>query len=355
MTEAPSRSAGGSGRHLPAAPRPGVVDNAIYVDGRRTDSPASMDDTFGLLRERGGMAWIGLYRTSAEQIRSVATEFGLHPLAVDDAIAAHQRPKLEHYGEQLFVVLKPARYLDAAEKVEFGELHVFVGTDFVVTVRHAESPNLSRVRHRLEGSRDLLGLGPQAVLYAILDQVVDEYAPVVAGLENDVEQIEDQLFSGDSKVARRIYQLTREVIAFQRATRPLQEVLGRLERDARDVELQRLLRDVADHVIRIVERADAFRALLQNALTVHTTLAAQQQSEETRALTEASLQQGEDVKRISSWAAILFAPTLVGTIYGMNFDNMPELRWDHGYPLALLAMVAMGVVLYLVFRRKHWL
>ena len=359
MTEVPSRRTTGSSRHLPARPAPGVVDNAIYVGGERTDTPDNLDDTFELLRERGGMAWIGLYRPSEEEIRSVAAEFSLHPLAVDDAIAAHQRPKLEHYGEQLFVVLKPARYVDAEEKVEFGELHVFVGSDFVVTIRHAESPDLGRVRRRLEGNRDLLCLGPEAVLYAIMDQVVDEYAPVVAGLENDVDEIEDQLFSGDPLVARRIYELTREVIAFQRATRPLQEMLDALragfEQYQVDVELQRLLRDVADHVIRIVERVDAFRALLQNALSVHTTLAAQQQSEETRSLTEASLQQGEDVKRISSWAAILFAPTLVGTIYGMNFERMPELRWEYGYPLALLAMLAMGVVLYLVFRRKHWL
>lgn len=359
MTEAPSRGTTPKGRHLPNRPQPGVVDNAIYVGGRRTDSPDDLDETVARLRERGGMAWIGLYRPTADEIRSVAAEFSLHPLAVDDAIAAHQRPKIEHYGDQLFVVLKPARYVDAEEKVEFGELHVFVGTDFVVTIRHAESPDLGRVRRRLESSSDLLRLGPEAVLYAIMDQVVDEYAPVVAGLENDVDEIEDQLFSGDALVARRIYELTREVIAFQRATRPLQEILDALragfEKYQVDVELQRLLRDVADHVIRIVERADAFRALLQNALSVHTTLAAQQQSEETRSLTEASLQQGEDVKRISSWAAILFAPTLVGTVYGMNFTNMPELHWHFGYPLALAAMVAMGVVLYLVFRHKRWL
>jgi len=359
VTEAASRPARTGGHPLPDPLDHGVVDNAIYVDGHRTDTPHGLEDTFELLRERGGMGWIGLYRPSAADIRSVAAEFGLHPLAVDDAIAAHQRPKLEHYGDQLFVVLKPARYVDEQEKVEFGELHVFVGPDFVVTIRHAESPDLGRVRRRLEGNRDLLCLGPEAVLYAIMDQVVDEYAPVVAGLENDVDEIEDQLFSGDPTVARRIYELTREVIAFQRATRPLQEMLDALkagfETDRVDVELQRLLRDVADHVIRIVDRVDAYRTLLQNALSVHTTLAAQQQSEETRSLTEASLQQGEDVKRISGWAAILFAPTLVGGVYGMNFTHMPELHWRYGYPLALLAMVVMGAVLYLVFRHKRWL
>nr|WP_091417372.1 magnesium/cobalt transporter CorA [Friedmanniella luteola] len=336
-----------------------MVDNAIYVGGRRTDTPVDLESTFALLRQRQGMAWIGLYRPTADDIRSVAGEFAVHPLAVEDAIAAHQRPKLERYGDLLFAVLRPARYLDAVEKVEFGELHVFLGADFVVTIRHAESPDLARVRHRLEANPDLLQLGPEAVLYAILDQVVDEYAPVVAGLENDVDEIEDQLFSNDPAVSRRIYELSREVVAFQRATRPLLEMLdslkaGYAQREV-DVELQRLLRDVADHVIRIAERADGFRTLLQNALTVHSTLVGQQQNEEMRALTQTSLNQNEEVKRISGWAAILFAPTLVGGIYGMNFDHMPELHWRYGYPAALLAMFVLGLVLYLVFKHKRWL
>ncbi|WP_375426732.1 magnesium and cobalt transport protein CorA [uncultured Friedmanniella sp.] len=340
-------------------PRPGLVDNAIYVDGRRSDSPDNLDETFELLRERNGMAWIGLYRPTPEEIQAVATEFAMHPLAVEDAIAAHQRPKLEHYGDLLFAVLRPARYVDATEKVEFGELHVFVGADFVVTIRHAESPDLARARARLEKSRDLLCLGPEAVLYAILDQVVDEYVPVVTGLQNDVDEIEDQLFTGDPAVTRRIYELTREVIHFQRATRPLVEMLTALENDpggkTLDVELKRLLRDVADHVLRIVERVDALRALLQNALSVHATLVGQRQNDEMRSLTQTSLDQNEQVKRISSWAAILFAPTLVGTIYGMNFQHMPELAWRLGYPLALAAMLVMGFILYRVFKHRRWL
>jgi magnesium transporter len=351
--------AGTDGPDEEAGPAHGVVDNAIYVGGRRTDSPDNLNDTFQLLRTRAGMAWIGLYRPTPAEIQAVADEFGMHPLAVEDAIAAHQRPKLEHYGDLIFAVLRPARYVDATEKVEFGELHVFVGADFVVTIRHAESPDLARVRARLEESRDLLCLGPEAVLYAIMDQVVDEYAPVVSGLENDVDEIEDQLFTGDPAVTRRIYELTREVIAFQRATRPLVDMLTALKggfgQTTVDVELQRLLRDVADHVLRIVERVDGFRALLQNALSVHTTLVGQAQNDEMRSLTQTSLDQNEQVKRISSWAAILFAPTLVGTIYGMNFQHMPELAWRYGYPLALAAMVVMGFVLYRVFRRKHWL
>ena len=336
-----------------------LVDNAIYVDGRRTADPRSLEETYELLRDRHGMAWIGLYRPGVAEIRSVAGEFDLHPLAVEDAIAAHQRAKLERFGTTLFTVLRPARYLDDAERVEFGELHVFTGQDFVVTIRHAEAPDLGRVRDRMEQAPALLRLGPEAVLYAILDQVVDEYAPVVAGLENDIDEIEDQLFKGDPAVSRRIYELSREVIEFQRATRPLLGMLTSLEagfgKYKVDLELQRSLRDVHDHAIRIVERADSFRALLQNALTVQTTLVGQQQNDEMRSLTEASLAQNEEVKKISAWAAILFAPTLVGTIYGMNFDRMPELHWLFGYPLALALMLITSVTLYLVFKRRSWL
>jgi magnesium transporter len=337
----------------------GLVDNAIYVDGIRTANPATLDETYELLHERHGMAWIGLYRPSPEEIRSVAAEFGLHPLVVDDAIAAHQRPKLERYGDILFTVLRPARYIDQRERVEFGELHVITGDGFVVTIRHAESPDLASVRRRLESQPDLLRLGPEAVLYSIMDQLVDEYAPVVAGLEIDIDEIEDQLFDNDPAVSRRIYTLTREVIEVQRAIRPLLDIINALSRGFDkynvDIELQHSLRDVGDHVLRSVERIDAFRSLLQNALTVDATLVGQRQNDEIKRLTQTSLDQNEQVKRISAWAAILFAPTLVGTIYGMNFRHMPELGWRLGYPLALLGMVVLGVVLYLVFKHRSWL
>jgi magnesium transporter len=336
-----------------------VVDNAVYVDGRRYAEPDSLDVTFELLRECEGMAWIGLYRPDEAEIRSVAEEFGLHQLAVEDAVKAHQRPKLERYDDILFTVLRPARYVDEKEEVEFGEVHVFTGPDFVVTIRHAEAPDLAHVRRRLEESPDLLRLGPEAVLYAILDQVVDEYVPVVIGLENDIDEIEDQVFDGDPNVSRRIYELVREVIGFQRATQPLAGMLHSLAagfaKYGTDAELQTSLRDVADHTQRIVEQVDKFRQLLQNILTVNSTLVGQRQNEESARLTEASLAQNEEVKRISSWAAILFAPTMVGTIYGMNFDHMPELRWQFGYPFALLLMMATGFALYVVFKRRGWL
>jgi len=358
-TPVPATSGSETGEVPGAVRHSGLVDNAIYVDGVRTANPNSLDATYELLRQRQGMAWIGLYRPREAEIRSVAAEFALHHLAVEDAITAHQRPKLERYSDVLFAVLRPARYVDEEERVEFGELHVFVGADFVVTVRHAESPDLARVRRRLEAAPELLRLGPEAVLYAILDQVVDEYGPVVAGLENDIDEIENELFNGEESVSRRIYDLLGEVIEFQRATRPLLDILTALERGFEkykvNIELQRSLRDVHDHALRVVDRADAFRSLLQNALTVHATLVGQRQNAEMQRLTEASLGQSEEVKRISSWAAILFAPTLVGTIYGMNFDYMPELGWKFGYPMAVLLMLATGLILYVVFKNRRWL
>lgn len=336
-----------------------LVDNAVYVSGVRTSTPRDLDETYEVMRARGGMAWIGLYRPGAAEVQSVAREFGLHPLAVEDALKGHQRAKLERFGDTLFVVLRPARYLDDVEKVEFGELHVFVGADFVVTVRHAESPDLAAVRNRLESSAELLRMGPQAVLYGILDEVVDGYLPVLAGLENDIDEIEDEIFAADEDVSRRIYELSREVIEFQRAVHPLVHMLEALQRGSEkyqlDGELQTRLRDVQDHAIRAADRADSFRALLQNALTVHATLVGQRQNDEMQRLTESALAQNEEVKRISAWAAILFAPTLVGTVYGMNFEQMPELAWSLGYPFALLAMLGMGVVLYGVFKWKKWL
>ncbi|PDQ36505.1 MAG: transporter [Candidatus Lumbricidophila eiseniae] len=336
-----------------------VIDNAIYRDGIRVATPTSLAETFGTRQEHGGFAWLGMYRPTDAELDMLASEFNLHPLAIEDARKGHQRAKLERYSDTLFVVLRPARYLDDVEQVEFGELHIFVGQDFVITIRRAESPNLAKIRHRLESDSKLLALGPEAVLYAILDEVVDEYLPVDLGLENDLDEIEDQLFSGDAKVTKRIYDLAREVMAYQRATHPLVEMLSMLElgfqKYAVDIELQRYLRDVKDHLLRIVERGDTFRQVLQNALSVHATLVVQHQNDEMKLLTETSLAQSEQTKKISSWAAILFAPALVASIYGMNFAEMPELQWSLGYPFALGLMTIMGGGLYLAFKHRNWL
>ncbi|MEV5774494.1 magnesium and cobalt transport protein CorA [Streptomyces antimycoticus] len=337
-----------------------VVDAAVYRDGRRVGTPDTLAATYRRLREEtGAMAWIGLYRPSEAELLSLAEEFDLHKLAIEDALEAHQRPKLERYGETLFVVLRAARYLDAPEEVDFGELHVFVGPDFVITVRHGAAPDLSVVRARMESTPELLALGPEAVLYAILDAVVDGYAPVVAGVQNDIDEIETEVFRGDPEVSRRIYELSREMVEFQRATRPLVGMLHGLmagfDKYGTDEELQRYLRDVADHVTHTSERVDGFRSALTDILAVNATLVTQQQNAEMRALAEAGFEQNEEVKKISAWAAILFAPTLVGTIYGMNFTHMPELDWVWGYPFAIVLMAVVCVSLYVIFKRRGWL
>ena len=348
----------------PAAAAPveqSVVAAAIYRDGRRVDSPLTVAEAAPrrLRDQPGTMAWIGLYRPAETQLLAVAEEFGLHELAVEDAIVAHQRPKLERYGDTLFVVLRAARYLDEVEEVSFGEIHLFVGANFVLTVRHSQAPDLAAVRRRMESDPDLLRLGPEAVLYAILDGVVDGYAPVVAGLQNDIDEIETEVFGGDPKVSRRIYELSREVIEFQRATSPLLAMLTGLmagfEKYETDEELQRYLRDVADHATTVAERVDGFRQMLADILTVNATLVSQAQNEEIKNLTEASYDQNEEIKKVSAWAAILFAPTLIGTVYGMNFGHMPELSWVFGYPFALALMLVVSLTLYAIFKRRGWL
>jgi len=348
-----------------ATPEPGqvrssLVNNAIYENGCRVETPASLSDTYAALDSRpGAMAWTGLYRPSTDELTSLAAQFGLHELAIEDAILAHQRPKIERYGSTLFVVLRAARYLDAKEEVEFGELHVFIGQNFVITVRHAESPDLALVRRRLEGTPDLLARGTEAVLYAILDAVVDAYVPVVAGLANDIDEIETQVFDGDPGVSRRIYELTREVIDFQRAAVPLVSMLDQLSNgfDKYGIgdDLQQYLRDVADHVAHVTERVDEFRILLRDILTVNATLVAQRQNEEMQETTEANNRQTEETRKISAWAAILFAPSIISGIYGMNFRIMPELRWAFGYPFAIGLMLVVGVGLYVIFRKLRWL
>jgi magnesium transporter len=326
-----------------------IVDRAIYRDGRRTPAPDSLAELNSACRGGAGVAWIGLYRPDADEFAHLAREFELHELAVEDAVHAHQRAKIERYGDTLFLVLRPARYIDETETVEFGEVHIFAGPQFVITVRHAEAPDLHRVREQLEARPELLRRGPVAIVHAILDRVVDDYAPVVAGVENDIDEIEDEVFSGKPDVSRRIYDLTREVIEFQRATKPLVAILERLM-GAREIEDEErlFLRDVQDHALRVQEQADSFRELLQNILDVNMTL-------EAKTLSEATMAQNEELKKISAWAAILFAPTLVGTIYGMNFEHMPELGWPIGYPLAVLLMLSTSVCLYLMFKRRGWI
>jgi magnesium transporter len=320
-----------------------IVDSVIYVDGRRGE-PCPLEDVRETCLARGGFAWIGLHEPTREEMGAVAGEFGLHELAVRDAVKEHLRPKVERYGDALFVVLVAARYLEQTETVEFAEIHAFVGRDFIVTVRHGEAPELGDVRRRMEGDPGLLSRGPTAVLYTIMDRVVEDYGPVTEGLENDIDEIEDEVFEGNPGVSRRIYELSREVIRFHRATQPLAGALERLTGGAgggMDPEVRRYLRNVQDRVLRVTEQIEGFRELLSNILNVN--------------LTMVSVQQNEQVQKISAWAAILVVPTIITGIYGMNFRYMPELSWVLGYPFALMLMVVVSVLLYLGFKRSGWL
>jgi magnesium transporter len=320
-----------------------IVDSAIYVDGHR-DGSSPLEEIQEACREKGGFAWIDLYQPTREEFDSVAGELGLHQLAVQEGLKVHQRPKIERYGETLFVVLKAARYVEEKETVEFGEVHAFVGSDFVITIRYSEVNELGEVRRWAEGKPELLRKGPYAVLYAIMDRIVDDYVPVVAGLENDIDEIEVEVFKNKPDVSKRIYELFREVIQFHQATQPLAGALERLtegETPGINPEVHRYLRDVQDRVLRVTERAQGFRELLTNILSVNLTLV--------------SVNQNDQMKKISAWAAVVIVPTLIAGIYGMNFDYMPELHWKYGYLLALSLMALIAFALYRNFKRRRWL
>lgn len=322
-----------------------IVDCGVYRAGERVDRDLTLDEAYELAGGDDAFVWVGLHNPSSAEFDDVARRFHLHELAVEDAIKAHQRAKLEVYGDSMFVVLKPADYDDAAEQVSFGEIMLFVGERFVVTVRHGELGSLAPVRTRLENDPALLGNGPIAVLYAVLDLVVDEYLPIVRELDTDVQEVEEDVFSaGAANPTERIYRLKRQVLNFHQATAGLIEPLELLMRNRVPVDtgpLAEYLRDVADHARRIDQQVDAHRDLLTSIL--HANLA------------QVGIRQNEDARRISAWVAIAAVPTLIAGIYGMNFTHMPELDWTWGYPLALLLMASICVVLYAGFRRNGWL
>jgi magnesium transporter len=321
-----------------------IVDMALYENGLRRPGEVDLEQMYEACRRPEWFAWIGLFEPSEDEFDSVRREFNLHELAVEDAIKAHQRPKLEVYGDSLFIVLKSARYVDEAEEVQLGEIQVFVGEGFIITVRHGETA-LHDVRLQLEQRPDLLKLGPGAALYAIIDRVVDDYGPVIAALEQDIRQVEADVFSQERATPpERIYKLKREVLKLHGAVAPLVEPVDRLERSALRFipdELGPYFRDVKDHLIRFVREVDSFRELLTSVLAAN--------------LTQITVRQNEDVRKISAWAAIVAVPTLITGIYGMNFERMPELGWTVGYPLALALMAMVCFVLYRNFKRVGWL
>lgn len=350
-------------------------DCRVFVDGVLTSRPSSLLGAADAVDGGEGVAWIGLHDPEPETLETAADLFGLHPLAIEDTQKGHQRAKLERYGETLFVVIRPSWY-DEGARVEFGEVHLFVGQRFVITVRRGERPDLTAAREALEAEPEFLSFGPEAMLTALLDALVDEYAPVVSRLQDDVDAVEDELFGQrpvDPELSERIYHLTEEVIGMQRAVDPLSDMLRGLLRGAgrfgTHEEVQHRLRNVLDHTTRVSEAVDTLRSLLGSALSVHSMLisleqndamrrmssASLAQGEESRRLAEETIQQGEQMKKISSWAAILFTPTLVAGIYGMNFDQMPELHWVFGYPFAIALMLGLGISLWGVFKHKRWL
>lgn len=330
-----------------------IVNNVVYLDGRPAASPATLADTFQLLeRLPDSMAWIGLYRPAEAQLMAAADQLGLHELAVEDAVTARQRPKLERYGDTLFVVLRSAHYRDDTEDVDFGELHLFVGRNFVLTVRHSESPDLAAVRRRLEDEPDLLRLGPEAVLYAVLDAVVDGYAPVVAGLQHDIEEIETDVFGRDPHCRGRWSSSNEPPAPCMRcstASRPGSPRMASTRNCNATCAAWPIMPPSWS------SRPTASAACSPTFSPSTPPWSPRPQNEEMRRLAEASNAQNEQIKRISSWAAILFAPTLIGTTYGMNFRHMPELSWVWGYLFALVLMAIVCTGLYLIFKRRSWL
>jgi magnesium transporter len=324
-----------------------IIDCAVYDEGTRRDHGVmALERAYEKAQEHdGAFVWVGVYEPSEEEFDAVRREFDLHELAVEDAIKAHQRPKLEVYGDTLFIVLKTARYVDQDEVVEFGEILIFIGDGFIVTVRHGEGSSLHDVRLQIEQRPDLLRCGPGAVLHAILDRVVDDYQPAIDGLAHDIEEIEDHVFSTSREnPAERIYKLKREVLEFNRAAAPLVEPVSRLARGHYALiheDVHAYFRDVQDHLVRVHEQLESYRDLLTSVLEAN--------------LAQVTVRQNEDVRKISAIVAILAAPTMIAGIYGMNFEHMPELTWSFGYPLVIGFMAVICFGIYRYFRNAGWL
>ncbi|MFF9062972.1 magnesium/cobalt transporter CorA [Streptomyces sp. NPDC101213] len=335
-----------------------IVDCAIYRDGRRTEGPQDFSDALDDARAAGGFVWIGLHEPTEKEFAQVTQEFALHPLAVEDALKAHQRPKLEVYDDSLFLVLKPVVYEPESDAVSSGEVMVFLGDSFVLTVRHGEGAPLAAVRRRLEHEPEMLAKGPTAVVYAIADATVDHYLDVATELQTDLEELETEVFSpdggGSRNTASRIYTFKRQVLEFRRATVPLAPPVSRLAGTGGsgaglsgtglpfvNDEARPFFRDVSDHLARVNESVESLDRLVSDILSAH--------------LAQMSVRQNDDMRKISAWAAMAAIPTMIAGIYGMNFEHMPELRWTWSYPAVIAIMAALEVVLYRTFKRRGWL
>jgi magnesium transporter len=325
-----------------------VVDCALYVDGKRQKGRLPYEGALEAAEQSGGFVWIGLYEPTDAQVQGLAAEFGLHPLAVEDAVNAHQRPKLERYGDHWFLVLKTAKYVEheeltgQSEVIRTGEIMMFVGSNFVVTVRHGPARPLGPVRDKLEGDEDLVTCGPPAVVYKVCDQVVDDYLDVATEVEEDIDELEESVFSpARTDDTLRIYQLKRELLEFKRAVVPLGRPLEQMLSSDKLEVIHDYLRDVDDHLRRVTTQVEGDDELLDSILDAN--------------LTRVSVQQNDDMRKISAYAALFAVPTAVAGVYGMNFDHMPELHWKYGYPYAVSLMVLVVFVLYRAFKRSGWL
>ena len=329
-----------------------IVDCAVYTDGERLPGHRSPAEAIAEVRaRRDGFVWVGLYEPDADLIQGVADAFGLHELAVEDAVHAHQRPKLERYDDMVFVVVKTIRYVEhespttANEIVESGEIMVFLGADFIVTVRHGDHSGLGRLRGELEAEPHRLRLGPSVVLHAIADRAVDTYLEVSELFEGDVDLVESSVFAPDSKVGpEQMYLLKREILELRRAVMPLATPLRRLSEGYTPLvpeQVRSYFRDVDDHLNTVAERVTSFDELLTTL--VDATLA------------KVTIQQNSDMRKITAWAAIIAVPTMVAGVYGMNFDHMPELHWKYGYPVVFGAVIAACLILHRIFTRRKWL
>jgi len=330
-----------------------VVNCVAYQDGARVPGGRDLVDTVERIRKSDeGFVWLGLHEPTDREFAGIAELFDLHPLAVEDAVEAHQRPKLERYGDTLFAVFKTVCYVEhkeltaTSEVVNTGEIMVFVGPDFVITVRHGRHGSLGPLREELEADPRQLCKGPAAVLHAIADHVVDDYVNVTDSVQADIDQVEADVFAehGARADAGRIYQLKRELLELKRAVvplaRPVQDLSTRPIRVV-DPEIQAYFRDVSDHLLRVTEQIAAFDELLNSILQAH--------------LAQVTVAQNEDMRKITAWAAVIAVPTMVCGVYGMNFDNMPELHWRFGYPLVIGVISIACLVLYRGFRRNGWL
>ncbi|MDD1063311.1 magnesium/cobalt transporter CorA [Streptomyces cocklensis] len=330
-----------------------VVNCVVYRDGVRQLGDCTPDEAVRKIRRSGGFVWMGLYEPTQEEFAGITELFGLHPLAVEDSVHAHQRPKVERYDGTLFTVLKTVAYVTherlttTSEIVSTGEIMVFTGPDFVITVRHGGHSSLGPMREELEGRPDHLALGPMAVLHAIVDHVVDQYLDVTDSVQDDVDAVEIEVFSPTGTRgtdAGRIYQLKRELLELKRAVSPLVRPLQLLVERAYepvDPEIRRYFRDVGDHLSKANEQINAFDELLNSILQAN--------------IAQVTVAQNEDMRKITAWAAIIAVPTLISGIYGMNFDHMPELHWLYGYPIVVAVMVTACLLIHRGFRRNGWL